>query len=114
MAIKSLPGKRNIGPAIAAFLGSGFGIFFVGLFQLIAEASSEFKAAITVQSGRGPLSGKVLYGYSLGFLIFLIAYAIFRKKKNGRIEPYLYFFIMLLILGSLFSFVPFIDLVLGK
>jgi hypothetical protein len=110
---KTVKGKR-IGPAIAAMLGSGFGIFFLGLFQLWAEADESIKKVLLIHEGVGPLSGKVLYGYALGFLVFLVAYAIFRKKQTGKIEPYLYIFIILLLLGSLFTFVPFTDMILGK
>lgn len=111
---KNIADGRKIGTILAGFIGSGMAIFFIGFFQLLAEASEAVKAALTIHSGIGPLSGKVMYGYSLGLVVFLIAYAILRNKTNARIQNYVYFLILMLILGTLFSYTPFTDFLLGK
>src|SRR3989344_6383750 len=98
----------------AATIGGAVAIFFVGFFQFLAEASKDIKPFLTVHSGIGPLSGKVLYGYALGLVAYFLAYHFLKNKKNIDISRYFYFFVIALVVASLLVFVPFTNLLLGK
>ena len=105
--------KSSTKPA-AAMIGGAVAIFFVGFFQFLAEASSDIKPFLTVHSGIGPLSGKVLYGYALGLAAYFVAYHFLKNKKDIDISRYFYAFIIILIISSLLVFVPVTNLLLGK
>ena len=105
--------KSVVKPA-AALIGGAVAIFFVGFFQFLAEASKDIKPFLTVHSGIGPLSGKVLYGYALGLVAYFLAYHFLKNKRNIDISRYFYAFVIILIIASLLVFVPFTNLLLGK
>src|SRR3989338_6153540 len=90
----------------AALIGGAVAIFFVGFFQLLAEASKDIKPFLTVHSGIGSLSGKVLYGYAIVLAAYFLAYHFLKNKKNIDISRYFYAFIIILIIASLLVFVP--------
>ena len=111
---KIIDSVRSASNPAAALIGGAVAIFFVGFFQFLAEASSDIKPFLTVHSGIGPLSGKVLYGYAIGLAAYFLAYHFLKNKKNIDISRYFYAFVIILIIASLLVFVPFTDLLLGK
>ena len=111
---KSIDSIRSAAKPAAAMIGGAVAIFFVGFFQFLAEASKDIKPFLTVHSGIGPLSGKVLYGYALGLVAYFLAYHFLKNKRNIDISRYFYAFVIILIIASLLVFVPFTDLLLGK
>lgn len=74
------------GPALAAFLASGIGSASLGLFTVLAQAHSGFKALMDLDKnfglkvGVGPLSGKTIYAV----VIWLVAWAILAYVMRGK------------------------------
>jgi len=53
--------EKPEGPVAAAILAGGIGVFMLGLFTILAEASAGFKALATLNAGVGTLSGKAVF-----------------------------------------------------
>jgi hypothetical protein len=53
--------EKPEGPVAAAILAGGIGAFALGLFTILAEASSGFKVLATLNAGVGALSGKAVF-----------------------------------------------------
>ncbi|OHA47947.1 MAG: hypothetical protein A2806_02640 [Candidatus Terrybacteria bacterium RIFCSPHIGHO2_01_FULL_48_17] len=98
------------GGILAAVLGAVTAILSIGAFHIVAEANDGFKNFLKLHEGVGPLSGKVVFGYIAGLVIFAIAFGLLHKKK--RVNIVFLFFVLLtaLMLGTLFVFTPFVKL----
>lgn len=110
--MKKTEPMREAKPA-AALVGGAVAVLLIGLLQLLAEAAPGIKPFLTVDSGIGPLSGKVLIGYLLGFVAYFIARRLL-DKKNTDLTRYLYAFVAALIIASLLVFIPFTNILLGS
>ena len=49
------------GPVAAAIIAGGIGVFVLGFFTILAEASASFKTLATLNEGVGGLSGKAVF-----------------------------------------------------
>lgn len=99
------------GGIIAAFLGAMVTVMSVGVFHMIGHANPAFKTFLKLHEGVGPLSGKVVFSHILGFTVFGIAYFLLRKKQDINLTLWLILLLIALLLGSLFTFTPFVELV---
>ena len=106
-------GKPN-GPALAAFLASGIGVAFLGLFTTLAQIHSGFKALMDLDKnlglgrGVGPLSGKTIYAIA----IWLVAWAItayLMRGKSYAARPFLVATFVLIGIGLLGTFPVFFE-----
>lgn len=96
------------GPIIAASLGAMVAIIGIGVFHLIAEANEGFKNFLTFYKRIGALSGKVALAYGVGFIVFVIAYPFLKNRKEVNLTVLFILLFIALLLGSLFTFTPFV------
>ncbi|MBK6770422.1 MAG: hypothetical protein IPG72_15700 [Ardenticatenales bacterium] len=68
------------GAAAAAILAAGIGSAMLGLLTTGAEASAALKTALTLSTGVGPLSGKVIGATVAYFASWLILHFLWRDK----------------------------------
>jgi len=64
--------ERASGPAAAAFIGAGLGVFFLGLFTTLNEASTGLHDWLIFDEGVGPLSGKT----TVAVVLWLVSWAV--------------------------------------
>ncbi len=101
------------GPAAAAILAAGIGVFVLGLMTTLAEASAALGNALTLVSSAGPLSGKV----AVAVLADLVAWIVAGLAWRGRDVSFNRAFGITLLLiagGFLLTFPPFFDLFAAK
>jgi len=104
--------QTKLGAASAAFVASGIGCFFIGLFTTAAEFSPLVKTALTWSTPVGPLSGKV----GMGVILWLISWVILHnwwQDKNTDFGKSLIWTLLLLGLGLLLTFPPIFQLAAG-
>ncbi|AHI68188.1 hypothetical protein BTL_4538 [Burkholderia thailandensis H0587] len=101
------------GPAAAAILAAGIGCFAVGLFALAGDAFSSIAHFFTFYTPTGPLSGVT----TSAIVVWLLSWAVLSRRWNaisvalGRVSTIAF---VLLALGILLTFPPFMDLLQGK
>jgi hypothetical protein len=66
------PAPVDEGPAAAALLAAGVGAAALGVLTVLAEADTGAKAALTLDAGVGPLSGKTAYAVAAWLIAWLI------------------------------------------
>lgn len=90
----------------ASVIGAGLGMLALALVHLISEINEHFGAAITLNKGIGPYSGKMV----IAAIIWLSSWAILRStlKNSLNMKNVLYIFIMLAVLSTIILFPPFI------
>ena len=99
------------GPAGAAMVAAGAGIFALGLFTTLAEASAAFKSFLErfdVVDGVGPLAGKT----TLAVLVWAVVWAVLAVVWRGRDTHLRRMFgvgLVLGILGAVGTFPPFFE-----
>lgn len=97
--------QTKLGAASAAFVASGLGCFFIGLFTTLAEISPAVKTALTWSVPVGPLSGKVGVGVILWAISWVILHNLW-KDKESDIGKSLTLTLVLFVLGFLLTFPP--------
>ncbi|KGR96180.1 hypothetical protein X946_1407 [Burkholderia sp. ABCPW 111] len=101
------------GPAAAAILAAGIGCFAVGLFALAGDAFRSVAHFFTFYTPTGPLSGVT----TSAIVVWLLSWAALSRRWNaasvalGRVTTVAF---VLLALGILLTFPPFMDLLQGK
>ncbi|WP_254367171.1 hypothetical protein [Paraburkholderia sp. NMBU_R16] len=101
------------GPAAAAILAAGIGCFAVGLFALAGDAFRSFAHFFTFYKPTGPLSGVT----TSAIIVWLLSWFVLsrhwgtRSVALGRVTAAAF---VLLALGVLLTFPPFMDLLQGK
>ena len=78
--------ERPDGPGAAAMMAAGIGIFVLGLFTLLSEASvpiHDWLESLEFGRGVGPLAGKTILG-TVGFLASWIILGIAWRTKDLR------------------------------
>ncbi len=101
--------RRPNGPAAAAILAAGIGIFTTGLMTTLAEAWEGLKNALIWWAPAGPLSGKT----GMGVIVWLIAWAALATAYTGKdveIGKTIRWAWVLILLGFLLTFPPVFDL----
>lgn len=99
------------GPAAAAMIAAGVGIFFLGLFTTLAVINSSVKSFLEWWQwgqGVGPLAGKT----TVSVLIWLVTWAILYlawRDKDVKIKVAFYIGLALGVLGAIGMFPPFFE-----
>ncbi|MFA6054306.1 MAG: hypothetical protein WC769_02905 [Thermodesulfovibrionales bacterium] len=97
------------GPAAAAILAAGIGSLALGLFVILAEASSSVNNALNFYDPVGPLSGKTTLAIIIWILSWMILHSSWKNKQVGFAGVFTVSLI-LIVLGLLGTFPPFFDL----
>lgn len=103
---------RN-GPGAAAVLSAGIGCFAVGLFALLGDAFPTMARFFTFYTSTGPLSGVTTSAIIVWLASWFGLSARWRSKDVGMGAVSFGAFV-LLALGLLLTFPPFMDLLQGK
>jgi len=83
LAALDLPDKPD-GPGAAMMISAGIGIFMLGLFTVLAEASTGVKDWLQKWEwgvGVGPLAGKTTVATLIYFLSLAVLWAVWRNKE---------------------------------
>jgi hypothetical protein len=102
---ETVSAQTKLGAASAAFVASGLGCFFIGLFTTLAEVSPAVKAALLWSVPVGPLSGKVGVSMILWAISWLVLHTMW-KDKDSNISRSLTVTLLLFVLGVLLTFPP--------
>lgn len=97
--------ERTNGPAAAAILAAGLGIFILGLFTVLGVVNEGIKNALVWYVPAGPLSGKS----GLGVLAWLVSWPVLHLVWRNRTVNFgliLAVALFLIALGLLFTFPP--------
>jgi fluoride ion exporter CrcB/FEX len=103
----NLPEKPD-GPAAAAMLAAGIGLFVLGLMTVLnemSEAMHDFLEGWEMGLGVGPLAGKTTIAALAFFVAWIILAAVWRRK-NPNLKTWFTISIVLGILGALGTFPP--------
>ncbi len=93
------------GPASAAVLSAGIGVFVTGLVTTLAEVSPPLKAALVWSDAVGPLSGKT----GLGVIAWLAAWALLHllwRRRDRNFSLVYRITLWLVTAGFLLTFPP--------
>lgn len=102
----------KLGAASAAFVASGLGCFFIGLFTTLAEISPAIKTALTWSVPVGPLSGKTMLGVILWAISWFVLHTLW-KDKESDFGKSVTLTLLLFGLGLLLTFPPIFQLAAG-
>lgn len=97
------------GPALAATLAAGIGMFALGIFTVLAEASTGIHDALQFSDKVGPLSGKT----DLAVTVYVIAWAGLHQALKDRElpwKPYITATAVLFGLALILTFPPFFQI----
>jgi hypothetical protein len=101
------------GPAAAAMVAGGVGVFMVGLMTTLAEASQGIADALNLYAPVGPLSGKTI----VAVVTWLLAWFFLNmgwKDRNPSLQNAFRITIILILAGLLLTFPPFFELFAGE
>jgi hypothetical protein len=101
------------GHAAAAILAAGIGCFALGVFALVGDASRTIARLFTFYRPTGPLSGVT----TSAIVIWLLTWIVLTSRWGGKtvgIAKINWATFILLTLGILLTFPPFMDLLQGK
>lgn len=93
--------------AARIMISSGITLISIGILNILAELSAKIKTFLTLNKAIGPYSGKILFGILIGAAICLL---IHNKNKEVNLNKVFKFFIIALLIATLFVFTPFIKL----
>jgi len=102
---------KKTGTAVAAIMAGSFTILLIGILFIASEASEPLHAFLEFIPAVGALSGKIIISYSAGILMFFVLRQ-FLKNKNPSIMKWTTVSIIILMFALLFSFMPFIELLI--
>jgi hypothetical protein len=91
------------GPAAAAILAAGVGAAALGLLTTLAEASTGIRAALVLNTGVGPLSGKTVYAV-VAWLAAWLLLQLTVARRTGVTRAVLTITAILIALGVLGTF----------
>ena len=101
------------GKALSAFIGGGVMLLSIGVLNFLSELSATLHDALELYKPVGPYSGKILFGVLCGIIAWIISGVVLRGKSVDAKSGFA-FFIAALLIATLFTFTPFIDLFVGK
>lgn len=99
---------RANGPAAAALVSSGVGVFALGLLTTLTAASKAIAKLLTWSGPVGPLSGKALGAV----IVWLVAWAITARRWRDTdvdFDRVWRWTLVLIAIGFLFTFPPFYE-----
>ncbi len=97
--------EKPNGAAIATIVAAGFGVFLVGLFTTLAEASAGIKDWLNFYNPTGPLSGKTTMAGILWLAAWVPGVFVLRNRELN-IGRAIALTVVLVILGVLLTFPP--------
>lgn len=100
------------GPSLAAVLAAGIGLAVTGIMSTLAESIAAFSAALAWSKPVGALSGKTSIGI-VAWLVSWIILGLIWKDRDVRFAPVIVVSAILLVVGLLFTFPPFFELIAG-
>jgi hypothetical protein len=101
------------GPGAAAILAAGIGCAAVGILALAGDASETIGKLLNFYNPAGPLSGVT----TLAIIIWLVAWYVLNRLWQAKTVPMVRINVaafVLLAVGFLLTFPPFMDLLQGK
>lgn len=101
--------ERPNGPAAAALVSAAAGIFFLGLFTVLGEASTDVKDFLNIKDRVGPLSGKTTFAVVIYAAVWAVLGAAL-WRRNVAWNGVLVTAGVLVALGLLFTFPEFFQL----
>lgn len=100
--------EKPDGPAAAAALAAGIGVFALGLLTVLSELSvpiHDWLETWDFDQGVGPLAGKTIVAVIAWALSWIVLGIVFRKR-DGNIKGWFVLALVLGILGALGTFPP--------
>jgi hypothetical protein len=100
--------RKSNGPAAAALLAAGVGVFVIGLMTTLAEVSAGLKSSLNWWNPAGSLTGKTGVGVILWLVAWVILHAMYKNRDVEFNRSMLWTWI-LVALGFLGTFPPFFE-----
>ena len=100
--------ERPDGPGAAVMMAAGIGIFVLGLFTLLSEASvsiHDWLESLEFGRGVGPLAGKTILG-TVGFFASWIVLGIAWRTKELDLRRWFWIALALGVVGAVMMFPP--------
>ncbi len=100
--------ERPDGPGAAVMMAAGIGIFLLGLFTLLSEASvsiHDWLESLEFGRGVGPLAGKTILG-TVGFFASWIVLGIAWRTKELDLRRWFWIALALGVAGAVMMFPP--------
>jgi len=100
--------QKPNGPAAAALLAVGAGVFAIGLMTTLAEISTGLRASLIWWNPAGPLTGKT----GVGVIVWLAAWIVLHARDKNRDVQFsrsMRWAWILIALGFLGTFPPFFE-----
>ena len=100
--------ERPDGPGAAVMMAAGIGIFVLGLFTLLSEASvpiHDWLESLEFGRGVGPLAGKTIFG-TVGFFASWIVLGIAWRTKELDLRRWFWIALALGVAGAVMMFPP--------
>jgi hypothetical protein len=100
--------ERPDGPGAAVMMAAGIGIFVLGLFTLLSEASvsiHDWLESLEFGRGVGPLAGKTILG-TVGFLASWIVLGMAWRTKELDLRRWFWIALALGVVGAVLMFPP--------
>ena len=99
----------NEGKLLAAYIGGGVTLLAIGILNVASELSKAIGKALELYKPLGAYSGKITFGLICGAVVWGVLYFVLKDKKADAKAGFI-FFIVALLLATLFVFTPFIGL----
>jgi hypothetical protein len=100
--------RKPSGPAAAALVAAGVGVFVTGLLTTLAEVSPALRGSLNWWNPAGPLSGKTGVGIIVWLVAWVVLHAMYKQRDVALARPLLWTWI-LIALGFLGTFPPFFE-----
>jgi hypothetical protein len=100
--------ERPDGPGAAVMMAAGIGIFVLGLFTLLSEASvsiHDWLESLEFGRGVGPLAGKTILG-TVGFFASWIVLGMAWRTKELDLRRWFWIALALGVVGAVMMFPP--------
>ena len=100
--------ERPDGPGAAVMMAAGIGIFVLGLFTLLSEASipiHDWLESLEFGRGVGPLAGKTING-TIGFFAAWIILGMAWRTKELDLRRWFWIALALGVIGAVLMFPP--------
>lgn len=100
--------EKPDGPGAAAMIAAGLGVFIMGLFTVLAEASvgiHDWLESLDFGQGVGPLAGKTILA-SAGFFVSWLIFGIALRDKEVYLPKWFWVAVGLGVVGAVMMFPP--------
>ncbi len=97
--------KFPTGAAMAALLAAAIGLLSLGLANIYSAIDTGFKAAITLNSGIGPYSGKEVFLFAGWFGSWVVLHLVLRRREVS-VKKWFGVFMVLMLVATLLVWPP--------